>query len=317
MVQVRQLTAPGRLGVHLKLTVFNPGTAAVDAKVALDCKPKNSASAQILRTLTVGPGETVPVELTGPAMNEDVYTLIRVTSAGRADDLLSPQFPLAMRAARSRVDAGPDHRAGRSRPFLPTIRLITRSTSARTLATWRSRGKVRQAKLALRRKGESRVLDEAAMPSFVNNQSRILWDIPPLGEGEYELCMTVNGVSVAPIVQPFVRHVFPWEHNRLGKSDVVVEPFTPIEVKGQTVSTILRKQTIDKLGLWEQVESLDKPLLSGPMRLELTAAGHTTTVAGRGLQVLKRAKGTQVVTQSVWRDGPFQGKRRPSGITTG
>jgi hypothetical protein len=306
VVQVRQLTAPGRPGAYIKLTVFNPGTAPLDAKVALECKPKNSAPARILRTLTVRPGESAPVELTGSAMNEDVYTLIRVTSPDEKTIYYLRDF--LWRCERPQVAWTPDQAAARKIQTLfayyPSFDKIHFRADISDLE---ERGKVRQAKLALRRKGNGQALDEAAMPPFVNNQSRILWDIPPLGEGQYELCMTLDGISVAPIVHPFVRHVFPWEHNRLGKSDVVVEPFTPIEVKGRTVSTILRKHTLDELGLWEQVESLDKPLLYGPMRLELTAAGRTAAVAGRGLTVVKRT-GTQVVTKSAWKAGSFQGQ---------
>jgi len=70
--------------------------------------------------------------------------------------------------------------------------------------------------------------------------------------------MTLAGVQSAPTVQPFVRHVLPWEHNQLGKSDVVVEPFKPLEVRGQTVSTVLRRHSLSALGLWDQVESLNQ-----------------------------------------------------------
>jgi hypothetical protein len=305
VVQVRQLSVPGQPGVHIKVTVFNPGIAPVAAKVALDYKPISSAPGRTLRTLTVRPGETAPVELTGSAMNEDVYTLIRVTAPDEKTIYYLRDF--LWRCERPQVAWTPDQAPARKIQTLfayyPSFNKIHFRADIGELD---ERGKVRQANLTLRRKGSSQALAGAAMQPFAHNQSRILWDIPPLGEGEYELCMTLDGVGVSPIVHPFVRHVFPWEHNRLGKSDVVVEPFTPIEVKGQTVSTILRKHTLDKLGLWEQVESLGKPLLSGPMRLELTAAGRTTAVAGRDLRIVKQ--GTQVVTKSVWDAGSFQGR---------
>ena len=100
------------------------------------------------------------------------------------------------------------------------------------------------------------------MPPPARHQSRVFWDVPPLGEGEYEVALTLERGDCPSIVHPFVRHVFAWEHNRLGKSDVVVEPFTPIKVHGQTLSTILRKHTLGTLGLWDQVESLGQALLT-------------------------------------------------------
>ena len=81
VVQMRQLVAPGRAGPELKLTVLNPGPTAIPVKVAMSLKPTNSAPSDLARSVTVPPGQTVPVELAGAGGDEDIETRIRVTSA--------------------------------------------------------------------------------------------------------------------------------------------------------------------------------------------------------------------------------------------
>ena len=73
--------------------------------------------------------------------------------------------------------------------------------------------------------------------------------------------------------QTFKRERFVWEHNKIGKSTKVIPPFTPLAVKGQTVSAVLRKHRMNALGLWDQVSSEGVDLLGAPMRLEATAGG--------------------------------------------
>jgi hypothetical protein len=119
------------------------------------------------------------------------------------------------------------------------------------------------------------------------------WKIPPLKEGSYEFVVELEEVKVTPIVTEFVRHILPWEHNTLGKSDVVVAPFEPIQVKAHQVSTILRTHTLNNLGLWDQVESLGQPLLKSPIRLEVNGVA----VSSKKLRFIEK-KPTRVVTES-------------------
>jgi len=165
--------------------------------------------------------------------------------------------------------------------------------------------KVRDASVVLRRKGNPTSLASTTIGPFRNLSARLLWDVPSLSDGEYELGMTFNGIGSAEVVIPFVRYTMAWEHNTLGKSDIVVPPFTPIQINGSVVSTILRDHTVGPLGLWDQVQSLGHPLLDSPMRLELTSGGQTIDLTGASLKIASQSN-TRVVTESQWTNGKLQ-----------
>ncbi len=271
----------------------------------MNLNPTNSAPSDLVRTITVQPGQTIPIEFAGTGANEDIETQIRVTSADEKAIYYLRDF--RWRPVRPSVVWTPDPASVRKVQTLfayyPSFHKIHFKAD---LSDLEGNEKVRGCRLALRRKGSAEAIIEIPMPPLAKHQSRVFWDVPPLGEGEYEVILTLEGATVPPIVHPFVRHVFAWEHNRLGKSDVLVEPFTPIDVQGQALSTVLRKHTLGTIGLWDQVESLGQPLLSGPMRLELTAGGKTSIVQGRGSPTVRRA-GTRVLTESAWQAGPLCG----------
>lgn len=164
---------------------------------------------------------------------------------------------------------------------------------------------VTSAAVVLRRKGNTASIASTRLGPFSHLSARLLWDVPPLSDGDYEIGLTFNGIDSAEVVIPFVRYQMAWERNALGKSDMVVPPFTPIQIDGTTIRTILRNHTVGPLGLWNQVESLGRNLLASPMRLELTAGGKTINLTGASLKI-ENQSGTHVVTQSEWSDGNLQ-----------
>lgn len=304
VVQVLQLKDPGKSGAHIKMTVANPGVTPLEVQVAIDYKPKSSASQNLVRNLKVGPGETLPVELTGSAMNEDVFTSLLVASPSGKTVYYRRNF--SWRADRPEVVWALDELATRkiqtSFAYYPSFNKIHFKVNVGNLE---GRERVNVGTLELRKKGSNGPLATTEMPPFKEFTSNIMWDVPDLGEGEYEAILKLKGANADPVVTSFVRHVFPWEQNKLGKSDVVVEPFTPIEVKGNAISTVLRKHILDKMGLWEQVESLGKPLLSGPMRLEITVGGKLVDFRDATLKIVSQSP-TKVVTESKLSAGTLQ-----------
>jgi hypothetical protein len=66
---------------------------------------------------------------------------------------------------------------------------------------------------------------------------------------------------------------FDWEGKKLGISSKVIKPFTPLKVKENCVESILRKHTLSASGLLEQVNSLGKNILAGPMTFKLVSNG--------------------------------------------
>jgi hypothetical protein len=160
--------------------------------------------------------------------------------------------------------------------------------------------------LSLQREGGHGALAVISMPPLVRFSTELLWQIPPLGEGNYELVANLVGVESEPVVAKFVRHVFPWERNRLGRSDTIVPGFEPIVVEGETVKTGLRKHELTKIGLWSQVTSLGTPLLARPMRLEIRRAGRTFVAGASELEIVDRTP-THVAARSRWTAGDVGG----------
>ena len=86
----------------------------------------------------------------------------------------------------------------------------------------------------------------------------------------------------------FEERKFPWQGNKLGISNKILPPFTPMETDGKTLSTVLRRHTLGKDGLLAQVESGGREIFSAPMRFELTTGGKTFTAADAELNVFER-----------------------------
>ncbi|NLF68218.1 MAG: hypothetical protein GX575_04095 [Candidatus Anammoximicrobium sp.] len=320
VVQTRQLADPDTGKPHVKVTVFNPGLQPLAVQTLLRLAPQSSLPQEVSRVLTLAAGQTETIELTASALNEDLVTQIRVTSADERTIFFLRDF--VWRAERPNAnweaDVAASRRVQTQFAYHPSFHKVHFQLDVSALE---NRDQVTGAKLAIRRRGAGPEIAAIELPALQQHRSRLLWDVPPLGEGEYEAVLTLAGPALDPIVQPFVRHVFPWEGNRLGKSDALVEPFTAIRVDGLVLSTILRRHTLNGLGLWDQVECGSSvqpdsaqgqhgllPLLAGPMRLDVTAAGKTEAARGER-QITSRAD-TYVVTESTWSGGPLRGTAR-------
>ena len=96
--------------------------------------------------------------------------------------------------------------------------------------------------------------------------------IPGLPAGTYTTVADVIGADgkiVATLEDKYVRKVFPWEHNTLGKSRGVIIPWTPMSITGNDVLCWGRNYTFSPIGLPTQIVSMDKPLLAAPVTLSL------------------------------------------------
>jgi len=147
--------------------------------------------------------------------------------------------------------------------------------------------------------------------SFENYVAEALFDTPELTEGSYEVRVALKGEGVPtdPVVGLYERKVFEWEHNDLGKSHLVIPPFTPIEVKGNVVSTVLRDHKIGRAGAWDQVSSLERPLLKGPMRWRVEAGGERLELVPGTLSV-EEEKPHRAVTSGFFSAGPLRANVR-------
>ena len=147
---------------------------------------------------------------------------------------------------------------------------------------------------------------KGALIRVANNKGGLLyrWKKLPL-DGKYELVVRLAGVRARPRTYSFVRYHFPWEHNQLGRANLVVPPFKPLQVHGKKVAVVLRQYTMNGIGLWRQVKALGRNLLTGPMRLVVRAGGKRFPGHGR-LKFSQRAP-TRVAAVARWSAGPLRG----------
>lgn len=170
------------------------------------------------------------------------------------------------------------------------------------------RDKISAATVRVRKKGEKTILAETVLPEFQSFQVNLPeWKIPPLDDGEYELELSLDGVKHDRITRDFARRVFEWEGNSIGKSDRLIPPFTPIQIKKQTVKTLLRSHSLNDLGLWKQVEITDsngrqKKLLNAPTRLEISVDGKKTPIRSEGVRWTKKTP-TRAEGEIRWNAG--------------
>lgn len=105
----------------------------------------------------------------------------------------------------------------------------------------------------------------------------------------------------------FEEKKFPWQRNKLGYSNKVLEPFTPIEFKDRTLKTVLREHTVSDAGLVSQVKALGEEILAGPLAFELEAKGVRHVFKQTDWKVFEN-KAHRVLTQAVGTIGPFRMK---------
>lgn len=163
-------------------------------------------------------------------------------------------------------------------------------------------------RVALTPDGQEEILAERSgtLPMSTNGENL---NIPDLPEGLYRLTLTFpDGPKDLKISRPFRRKILPWEGLKLGMDDVVVPPFTPLQLdaKDAAVSCVLRRTVMDRTGLWREVESQQKPLLAAPMHLEFTTGGRTIRADGNGV-AFTETKPTRVAGKADWNAGPIKG----------
>ena len=189
--------------------------------------------------------------------------------------------------------------------YYPSPSVISARVDLSALA---DRGSVRAVMLQVRNRKSGGIIAATSVPPSSKFVARLHeWKIPPLN-GRYDLVVSLVGVRSRPQLLPFVRRHFPWEDNNLGKADIVVPPFTPIRVHGDTVNTLLRRCTMNGLGLWSRVQAKGESLLTGPMRIVVRAANKT--FFGRGKLRFTQIGPTRVATLARWAAGPLKGRTR-------
>lgn len=104
-----------------------------------------------------------------------------------------------------------------------------------------------------------------------NGQGQLLCDVPELREGKYAALVEIldtTGQVLTVRRDTFIVRRYPWEHNQVGTEKIVVKPFTPVRVNGQTLRVWGRTYTFADTALCTSLIAKEQELLGSPMRLE-------------------------------------------------
>ena len=314
-VEVAAATDPFVAPFEHVLRVANPSAAPLDLGASLSLARNNMPELREEAALKLAPGQSREIRLKVPADDPTTHYTLRalVRSADSKTVFYDRKTawqkgkPLTWVAGKKKGEAQPIQFNFAYYPYYGAMRIVADINGlAKDVKLTKLRAVVREAG----RKREVKSV-EFALDKFRDGRQEVSFGLPKL-EGEYEIAMKGEGekVPAAEAVQVFERHVFPWEHTKLGTSTKVYPPFTPIEVKGNVLKTVLREHTLGLLGLPEQVVATSaetgnaKPIMAGPMRLVMKADGKDMPVdAGR--PKFLAAKPHEVRTESALAAGPF------------
>jgi hypothetical protein len=297
--------------IHLRGQVYNPGPEAINAEIQLNIDSSDMPSLKDDKVVDVPAGGTAPYafHVRGERLHENAtHTLdLRVAEAGADDKPAIFDYKMIWTAApekRWAVRTGPNPEAAAKFAYYPSydfvrVRLDPRElgkgfdeTTSATVTITGPDGK----------EVVSRELDWETSPHTEQ------MEIDELADGEYTIAFAIPGYE-GTLTRTFKHKSFAWQGNRLGITDKVHAPFTPIEVRGDTLSVVLRDYKIDGLGFWQSVQAVEEDILAGPMALKtadgqiVKGKGKFTTVSSAGHMAVYEgaaiASGARIATRNT------------------
>ena len=91
---------------------------------------------------------------------------------------------------------------------------------------------------------------------------------------------TGNQVASAEVPVKLQSYQFSWLPNNIGISDQTIAPWTPIQLRNDTVSLWNKIYTLSGAGIANHIVNSGVPQLAGPMVLEAVVDGHLVTLSG-------------------------------------
>jgi len=307
VVQVQQIKDPFTRDIETKLSVFNPFDTAIPVKARLDLERNTMFVLKKAADLNVAPSATESLTFSHHETNSTGFNqFAEVTSPdGKAiyyKRKTSWAEPRAKRWDTIVVEKLPvDFRFGYY-PYRNKLRIDA------DISGLPKEAELSELKLTVSKQGSSETVGMANASKFdEDGRTEITIELPDLQDGTYEIAATAVGKNVPdqPLVKTFLRKHYEWEKNPMGRSTKVYPPFTPIEVQGNIVKTVLRNHEVNDLGLLKQVNAGGKDILAGPMSLIATVDGKEVPVTAQPLQFVS-VLGNEAVTQSALEAGAFK-----------
>lgn len=297
-------------GVRIGLELLNPGQAPLPLVVWLGHNAQDQPRYGEETKLTLAPGERKTVEYRKPFFAPSGFNALGewLVKSGDGKEIL---YHRDAKWATAETAPGWDAVAAKSAEEAAEL-LISWLPSTGTLrwqagfATYAKRDVVKEVRLQVRRKGAADVLAKGSATVGGDFSALGTLALPNIGEGDFEALLFLDGDK--PATSRRFRHSlkFPWLGAKIGASDIIVPPFTPLAAKGGTLSCVGRELELGDCGLLKGIRSLGKELLAAPMRLQ-TPDGK---LIGQGVTTVQRATPTHIEAESTWTLGALKGKSR-------
>jgi hypothetical protein len=300
----------------LALSVFNPGGAAMDLKAAIDLTRNNMPAIKETRELRLGAGSGdslgIKLDVSDPTT---IYELqVRVASADGATTFYERSTKWTRARERPRWVTGKPQDAPLldfSFAYYPTRNAMRIAADINGLP---AEAKPDRVVVLVRKAGGGQTIKEVAFPlaGFTDGRQEIRLDLPPL-EGDYEIVMTASGENVpkCETAKAFERRKFPWESSSSGLSTRVFPPFTPIQVAGKRLLTVLKAHDLNDFGLVDQIVAtsantrIAKPVLAAPMTYSAKADGLPLSLRAETLRTVAVAD-HEATFAGGFADGPLR-----------
>jgi hypothetical protein len=320
VVKVLQLQdSPTSTFANIKVSIYNPGKSPIKTKSLIKIHPSFSQEYIQQKDNTIAPGRTEIVALKSTnLLNEQLDTDIKITSLDGKKTFYSRVFVWELKRPQkifaTKNDAPTTFAAKFA--FYPYYNKLVLNVDASSI---KERDKVKKISVDLLDQ-DGKKLAEYTLPSMKNYISNVMVDTPNLkalaekcgNKANFKLVFKLyTGKNKPSVVEKkFVRNVMEWENNNLGKSNIIIPPFTPIKASGMNFETILRKYKLNNLGLWQQVDAAGKNILAnGGMKLIAVVDGKEIEIKGRDFKITDK-KPWQVKTEALWNANDISGRSK-------
>ena len=298
-----------------RVTVYNPADKPVNVQTLYTLMPSNSQSVNEKRTETIPAKGTKIINLRVPQLTtgETANTTFVVTD-DKGTLLYRRMIKWGVDKPKVFADGASmgDQLSMRFAYYTSVNRLFMRLD----LSGLSAKDRANKINVAIYAKDSKRKLVETVLPKAnkdgISEKLLILPDLKKITakenpSGEYQIVL-ISGKN--KIVRTFKRQIFKWEDNKLGTSDTLVAPFTPVTIKGNKVSVLLRDHTMNDLGLWQQIRTENTNLFTGKgMVLTAVINGKKYVAKGNGIRWTTRKK-TYAEGVAEWTAGPLKAKTR-------
>lgn len=300
-------------GINVAIDVTNPTAAALPLHVKLGHNAENQPRYYKDANIVLKPGETQRVEYKVKLFTEEDFPALGSIYVASGDDKTvyyhrdfkwhtKPKGPIWQPLGAVSAEEATQFDI----EFHPTPKLLRWRVSFENM---KDKEKVQDVRVVVVDEKQNKVAEYIArgLQGFKTEQRQTF---DKLADGRYEAQVFLD--TDKPAAEPVKKAVFdyltnfPWLNNKIGVSDKVIPPFTPLEVKGNVVSAVLREHTMADTGLWQQVKADGQDILAGPMRLEMTCGGKVETAKGE--VKIASAKPHAVTAESTWSVGRIAGK---------